>query len=615
MSMNEAADVDDSIMTTATNMTNKTAKGKKSRAKSKISIAPTTLTSSFIEPEDDDFDVKIAAQPPTRGRKRKSDNMEDPNDSEPVPKRRGTRAQGSTLKADATHDIAMEEAAEHSVIPPVKKGRKAGKTRASSTARKASAVSTASIAPLNDCDAIDAELDAALEADLVNPQTKEEVFIPAKQPAKRGRAASKAQKAKTSAVLARQQFADNPANESVAENNTIEISMVTADESIMSVAPIRNPKQRAPKAVKARTASKVLVEVHVDADAQIDAAPKSPTAEQTANNQPIPAEEVLKASKPRGRQSSRKASRQVSRAKPKKALPTSAPVVEVLDAPSVNADEFVIFKPAEEAVLAEDAPSKPKRGRKPGTTNKNKKGKAAAAPQGSTEESTIIPAETQGVEEPAIVRGIEGENFNTEVQEDSVIVQRRTEQSLTTKDAVQSSESAGSEEKLVKAATPTKSSTTAVQIPSPTPSPQPSDAENQPPSSRPSATRPPLAPLSPIGTRMALAAPVIASTPTAQRIDARVAKIATSFPWTAADLEEVFTGAEKENENERAGTGTKLATLTAVEKNMTVEEWVRWNAFKAQERLRNECERLVGRFESEGMKAMKALEGVETVDD
>jgi len=58
----------------------------------------------------------------------------------------------------------------------------------------------------------------------------------------------------------------------------------------------------------------------------------------------------------------------------------------------------------------------------------------------------------------------------------------------------------------------------------------------------------------------------------------------------------------------------KNGELTSPEKKMTVEEWVKYNAEQAEEKLRGECERMVGLFEREGTKAMQALEGVECLE-
>jgi len=50
--------------------------------------------------------------------------------------------------------------------------------------------------------------------------------------------------------------------------------------------------------------------------------------------------------------------------------------------------------------------------------------------------------------------------------------------------------------------------------------------------------------------------------------------------------------------------------LSSPEKKMSVEEWVRWNAGRGEEKLRGECERVIGLFENQGMRALKALEGI-----
>lgn len=102
-----------------------------------------------------------------------------------------------------------------------------------------------------------------------------------------------------------------------------------------------------------------------------------------------------------------------------------------------------------------------------------------------------------------------------------------------------------------------------------------------------------------------------------------VAGLKSGEPWVGVDLEEVFgflRSAEREKENFVVGGpkgglgGLGKGELTAEERGMTVEEWVGWNAGVAEERLRRECERMVGCFEKEGGRAMRALEGVEVVE-
>lgn len=53
----------------------------------------------------------------------------------------------------------------------------------------------------------------------------------------------------------------------------------------------------------------------------------------------------------------------------------------------------------------------------------------------------------------------------------------------------------------------------------------------------------------------------------------------------------------------------KTELLSSAERQMSVEEWIRRNAVRAEEMLRKECERVVGVFEREGGRAMRVLGG------
>lgn len=80
-------------------------------------------------------------------------------------------------------------------------------------------------------------------------------------------------------------------------------------------------------------------------------------------------------------------------------------------------------------------------------------------------------------------------------------------------------------------------------------------------------------------------------------------------------MEQIFQGtptADKENNPFVFGqrTAESRSALTSPEKKLSVEQWIQLNAQRGEEKLRNECERLVGRFEGEGMRALKALEGI-----
>ncbi|KAF4970785.1 hypothetical protein FSARC_2255 [Fusarium sarcochroum] len=139
---------------------------------------------------------------------------------------------------------------------------------------------------------------------------------------------------------------------------------------------------------------------------------------------------------------------------------------------------------------------------------------------------------------------------------------------------------------------------------SPSQSPQSSDAENQPPSSKPTASANP--------KRVALA-PVV-STPTRGSPSKRnvIAGLRSSTPWAELDLDVVF-GSPRTNSDKENGVDRYLKqgqTLTSPEKQMTVQEWIYHNASEAEKKLKHECESIVNRFESEGTKAMRVLEGL-----
>ncbi|KAI0469569.1 hypothetical protein F4859DRAFT_135582 [Xylaria cf. heliscus] len=137
---------------------------------------------------------------------------------------------------------------------------------------------------------------------------------------------------------------------------------------------------------------------------------------------------------------------------------------------------------------------------------------------------------------------------------------------------------------------------------SPSQSPQSSDAENQPPSSKPSntarSTRVTLAPVS---------ATPIRSSPSKRNI---IAGLESTNAWTAVDVEAIFDDLDKENS---LSTGKFLRSgmeLASPEKQMTVEEWIYHNAELAEKQLKHECEAIVMAFEREGTRAMQTLEGI-----
>ena len=167
---------------------------------------------------------------------------------------------------------------------------------------------------------------------------------------------------------------------------------------------------------------------------------------------------------------------------------------------------------------------------------------------------------------------------------------------------------------------------TVERLATPTPSsPQSSDAENAPPSSIPASSRPPLEQLNTHTGQIPLA-----STPTGSQ--PRRDGITTSIPWSSVDLETIFvpspgskpglsplSALNKENFDfdtiDKATLKDLIKRVKDVmsekERGMTVSEWILWNATRGEDELRAECERLVSVFETQGVRALGVLEGIE----
>lgn len=111
--------------------------------------------------------------------------------------------------------------------------------------------------------------------------------------------------------------------------------------------------------------------------------------------------------------------------------------------------------------------------------------------------------------------------------------------------------------------------------------------------------------------------PLAASTPnrSPRRSPQKLGQLTSAVPWQPADLETVFfPSPEKENEdNVRTRLVEVGGGLTSPERKMTVEEWVRWRAAKGEEKLRQDCERLVSLFEREGTRGLEVLGGLQVV--
>ena len=155
----------------------------------------------------------------------------------------------------------------------------------------------------------------------------------------------------------------------------------------------------------------------------------------------------------------------------------------------------------------------------------------------------------------------------------------------------------------------------ATPAPEPTPaSPQMSDAENQPPSA--------ISRSSLIHAARKTGTPIVISTPLSQRFNARVIEGQPTLKWTTTDVETIFLKSPSsrqvgEQDKENVGSQSLSDAIAAVggalrspERSMTVEQWIRHSADLGEQRMRADCERLVGLFEREGNRALQALEGI-----
>ncbi|KAH0605875.1 uncharacterized protein H6S33_004332 [Morchella sextelata] len=135
------------------------------------------------------------------------------------------------------------------------------------------------------------------------------------------------------------------------------------------------------------------------------------------------------------------------------------------------------------------------------------------------------------------------------------------------------------------------------------PAPETEASTDRPVSPRaPAPTRMPLSPV-----RRGMNIPLATAAATTPKAHPKVTALHSRKPWVAVDLDTVFAHGSEESD-EGAG------VLTAREREMTVAEWVKWNAAQAEGRMKGEGERIVALFEACGRRAREAIEAIETVD-
>ncbi|RYP59600.1 hypothetical protein DL769_008465 [Monosporascus sp. CRB-8-3] len=593
--LDHPADHEDSVMTTTSVMTQggakrgrtkkaTTARGKKGRTKKEEVV-------EVLEDPPETQEENSQPSPPTkpgRGRKRGSDAVEDSvitTAEAPPPKKRAIRGRRSnTAEASVVDRQIEDEMAEEKHAPLAKTRGKKGRPSNARANRKASATSTVSSTSLPEAHdehlMDDEELNRQLEADLDRPLSDDE-NITADSDSEKKKMPAKP-KAKTAAKKgAAKSQEDGPSHHPMFDPTPAEIDEAVVDaelkalEAEMETEPaetIQVPKKgrkAGTRKVSKQTTKKAQKSVPVEPEPEPKSAPE-PNVEAAAD-----VDELAE-----GHEDSMMSNATV---RTKRTSSASEPLKKKRGRPSKKTS---LAKAAEAAAAAERAPPAPVAKSSPKTEHVD----FAEPDQRAATPLPAEPAEHQAAS-PSLSAPQEDEAHPPSTPGPQV------------------------------SSTPAAKQATI----SPSQSPQSSDAENQPPSSRPSnaTNNNSSSSRSRVAPALALAPSVTATTTPARAAmspskgAARnvLANLQTSHPWTGVDLDVVFDELEKENQ---AGSPNKKylggsgggVDLTSPERRMTVEEWIYHNAGQAEQRLRLECEAMVTAFEREGSRAMMALEGL-----
>ena len=558
-------------------------------------------------------------------------------------KRRTTIRDSVTSVVDATEkpdesgqstgdvDVEMEEV-EDRPLPSksnTKQTKKGSKKRGSSAVRKASSKSTASEASLRAGLLNDEELDAALAEDLDRPLTDddEEDDIKVVEPPK-GRRLTRSKIGKTATAASTAPTRRNTRNSTaVIELNPFESRAVPSaslevetepQEEVQEALLQQLPNSKTKKGTGTRKAS----------------AKQKPKIKDLKNEDEVPESAVeeqkpIKAKQTRGR----KASEQILN----QSHPTSDdPKTEESVRLDLNLDDSIPDVQAvdDDSERESDADTKgrSKRGKK-ASTAKKAAGRKKPGPKSRKVEDVV----SEAAPEPSTIENqsnavAESLSAKDTVEPDSTATKSKKPTLNQKKTAKVGPKSKGTKEvpEVVEVAEGTQGiDETEVEIsinaplspldgpthstPRAASSPQSSDAENQPPSSRPSQSRPPLSFESPSRSQEIRVPLAVIATPTASPSKGNVSRLRSTFPWTAIDMEQILNGTpDAAKENGAFMNGAKK--LTSPEKHLTVEEWIKFNAERGETKLRTDCERLIGKFEDQGVRALKTLEGIICVD-
>ncbi|KAL8779789.1 MAG: hypothetical protein Q9213_006774 [Squamulea squamosa] len=689
----------------------KAAKGRKTAPKSRGKASVTQqedvrMGSSFFEPEDDDFQIKIGSEPihGGRGTKRTSDemsiddgsaqidtNLGQPDSQQPPFKRQATRSSTSyevkapisSLEFTLDDDTHMEDAGSIPAPPRPTSKRTGKKSRkgASSSVRKASTTSTATKASLRAIMLDDEEINAALEADLDRPLTDDEGDVEPPQlpktktrrltktrPGSRNVTASTAPVRRTTRAGTLPTEGDSTTstdiaaldlrNDAVQGTEAVKIALNAVEHARQEII-AETDKRTASKAKTRGRAPSKSTKVPKKSEKKTYTGHGKQTLQAVVAESPVTIEE---SSKPNS-------SRMTDHVPARPSAASEGQEGNNIEENIAETDSSVLTPPTgfdgfeNENGGEPEVQTRVRGGGQKHTQTAAKKDKASKKVAPSTRESENIirvevvdsrrnspqpvelevPHDQQIIEEaeisdqptvneprtevekaPKLRKGRPAkanakpkrpslENAPLEPKEPAETSPMEKEADVAEEIPVMNNGSQGDVHLIrPQAVTPQTDVPNVPGTPKMAISPQSSDAENQPPSARPSALRPPLSTQSPSKTLNTRVIPA-ATTPTASPSKRNnISRLQSTLPWSSIDFEKLFIAsplAEKENQpsilNKKTSGG-----LTSPEKKLTVEEWIQLNAKRGEDKLRDDCERLVGRFEGEGMRALKTLEGI-----
>lgn len=661
------AEIDDSVLTTASNMTTaskaskKTTKGKKSATSRTKKTRAKKDEAVAVHEDDPEPGEKMPYSPPPRsvgGRKRTSDEIEDSvltNAEAPALKKRATKTR--KVRGSTATEVVQTET-------EVKKTRKASETEKASARNwrktSASTAPTAAFPPdqIRDDEKINGQRQADLER--TSGSSHEDVLAGADSEANEAAASRKKQDSNDAASQV----------ELYAHTSTTDFAMfdpepvqptdeqIEADlQSMRDEMDVDQPHDLEPGETKVpkkgrKTGTRKISKQTTEKNAKEVAAP---AVEPSKSRMPAEAEEpdeiaeadVSFAStgtvvrKSLGRTSLGSVAGTVAtkppakRGRPPKKKLSEPPVAQPLE--KVAAAEPVSESAREDINVVEEASLVPVPDKATKKASAGKRGRPLKRPRasdGSSEEPTGTQDIAEQKQEAAQLKvktesTLSQESFAAVIPPPKIArkpVPAPEDSPFAVQQEAASSAPATAAELLPPPKTPrqlTSPAQSAKQATiSPSPSPQASDAENRPPSSKPGTTSSKAAVMHLRELTVATPARQISVSPSKRQQKQHqnaIGGLQSMEQWAAADLDLIFEEYYRDNqENARPNGGlvdrffAQGGELTEHERGMTVEEWIYYNAGQAEQKLKFECESMVMKFESQGTEAMRVLEGLVT---